>query len=245
MIIDIFTGNQYPDPMSENKKLNIKQWADADRPREKLMNNGTQSLTDAELIAILLGSGSRELTAVELAKQMLNNVGNNLGQLGKKTVRELIQFKGIGEAKAITLIAAMELGRRRKVEDLTQRKKITASRDVFEIFQPMLCDIPYEEFWVLFLNKSNKVIDKLKISQGGISATVIDVRLILKNAIERLASSMVLCHNHPSGNLQPSEADKKITHQLKDASKLMDISVLDHIIVTETSYYSFLDEGFL
>ena len=139
----------------------------------------------------------------------------------------------------------MELGRRRKVEDLTQRKKITASRDVFEIFQPMLCDIPYEEFWVVFLNKSNKVIDKIKISQGGISATVIDVRLILKYAIERLASSIVLCHNHPSGNLQPSEADKKITRQLKDASKLMDISVLDHIIVTETNYYSFLDEGFL
>jgi DNA repair protein RadC len=231
--------------MFENKKLNIKQWADEDRPREKLMNKGTQSLSDAELIAILLGSGSRDLTAVELAKHMLNNAGNNLGQLGKKTVRELMHFKGIGEAKAITLIAAMELGRRRKVEDLTQRKKITASRDVFEIFQPMLCDIPYEEFWVVFLNKSNKVIDKIKISQGGISATVIDVRLILKYAIERLASSIVLCHNHPSGNLQPSEADKKITRQLKDASKLMDISVLDHIIVTETNYYSFLDEGFL
>lgn len=231
--------------MSEKKKLNIKQWADEDRPREKLMNKGIQSLSDAELIAILLGSGSRELTAVELARHVLNNVENNLGQLGKRTVHELMQFKGIGEAKAITLIAAMELGRRRKLDDLTNKKKIAGSQDVFEIFQPILCDLPHEEFWVLFLNRSNKVIDKIKISQGGISSTIIDVRIILKHAIERLASSIVLCHNHPSGNLQPSEHDRSITTKLKEASTYLDISVLDHIIVTDTRFFSFSDEGLM
>lgn len=231
--------------MSEKKKLNIKQWADEDRPREKLMNKGIQSLSDAELIAILLGSGSRELTAVELARHVLNNVENNLAQLGKRTVHELMQFKGIGEAKAITLIAAMELGRRRKLDDLTNKKKISASQDVFDIFQPILCDLPHEEFWVLFLNQSNKVIDKIKISQGGVSATIIDVRIILKHALERLASSIILCHNHPSGNLHPSEQDRSITTKLKEASKYLDISVLDHIIVTDTRFYSFLDEGLM
>lgn len=231
--------------MAENKKLNIKQWADEDRPREKLLNKGIQSLSDAELIAILLGSGSRELTAVELAKHILGSVQHNLGQLGKKNVHELMQFKGIGEAKAISLIAAMEIGRRRKIDDLTDKKKITASRDVFEFFQPLLCDLPHEEFWVLFLNRSNKIIDKLKISQGGISGTIIDVRIILKAALERLASSVILCHNHPSGNLQPSQADRSITDKLKEASKLLDIALLDHIIVTDTNHFSFLDEGLL
>lgn len=231
--------------MAMNKKLNIKQWANEDRPREKLLNKGIKSLSDAELIAILLGSGTRELTAVELAMQILNNVQHSLGHLGKKNVHELMKFKGIGEAKAISIIAAMELGRRRKLDDLTNKKKITASHDVFEIFQPILCDLPHEEFWVLYLNRSNKIIDKSKISQGGISGTVIDVRIILKAAIERLASSVILCHNHPSGNLQPSEADHSITKKLKEASTFLDIDLLDHVIITDNACFSFLDEGLI
>lgn len=231
--------------MVSNKKLNIKQWANEDRPREKLLSKGIQTLTDAELIAVLLGSGTRELTAVELAKHILTSVENSLSQLGKKTVHELMKFKGIGEAKAIAVIAAMELGRRRKLDDLVSKKKIKASRDVYEIFQPIVCDLPHEEFWVLFLNQSNKIIDKVKISQGGISGTVIDVRIILKQALDRLASSVILCHNHPSGNLQPSKPDKDITKKLREASKLLDINVLDHIIIADTHYFSFSDEGIL
>ncbi len=231
--------------MAEYKNLTIKDWALEDRPREKLLGKGINSLTDAELIAILIGSGNRNESAVELAKKILKEVKNNLNELGKLTVEDLMASKGIGEAKAVTIIAALELGRRRKQADIMEKKKISGSKDVFEFFQPVLADIPYEEFWILLLNRSNKIIEKFKISQGGISGTVIDVRMILKNAIEKLASSIILCHNHPSGNLQPSEADKKITTKLKDAARIMDMQVLDHLIITDSSFYSFADEGML
>lgn len=231
--------------MAEYKNLTIKDWALEDRPREKLLGKGLNSLTDAELIAILIGSGNRNESAVELAKKILKGVKNNLNELGKLTVEDLMASKGIGEAKAVTIIAALELGRRRKLADVMAKKKISGSKDVFEFFQPVLADLPYEEFWILLLNRSNKIIEKFKISQGGISGTVIDVRMILKNAIEKLASSIILCHNHPSGNLQPSEADKKITTKLKDAARIMDMQVLDHLIITDSSFYSFADEGIL
>lgn len=231
--------------MAEYKNLTIKDWALEDRPREKLLSKGLSSLTDAELIAILIGSGNKNESAVELAKKILKAVKNNLNELGKLTVEDLMASKGIGEAKAITIIAALELGRRRKRADIMEKKKISGSKDVFEFFQPVLADLPYEEFWILLLNRSNKIIEKFKISQGGISGTVIDVRMILKNAIEKLASSIILCHNHPSGNLQPSEADKKITAKLKDAANIMDMQVLDHLIITDSSFYSFADEGIL
>lgn len=231
--------------MAEYKNLTIKDWALEDRPREKLLSKGLSSLTDAELIAILIGSGIKNESAVELAKKILKAVKNNLNELGKLTVEDLMASKGIGEARAITIIAALELGRRRKRADIMEKKKISGSKDVFEFFQPVLADLPYEEFWILLLNRSNKIIEKFKISQGGISGTVIDVRMILKNALEKLASSIILCHNHPSGNLQPSEADKKITTKLKDAAGIMDMQVLDHLIITDSSFYSFADEGIL
>ena len=231
--------------MGDYKNLRIKDWALEDRPREKLLNKGISSLSDAELIAILIGSGSKNETAVELAKKILSTVQNNLNELGKLGVEDLKKAKGIGSAKAITIIAALELGRRRKLADIQAKKKITGSKDVFDYFQPLLGDLPYEEFWILLLNRSNRIIEKHKISQGGISGTIIDVRVILKNAIEKLASSLILCHNHPSGNLQPSESDMKITSKMKEAAKIMDIQVLDHLIVTDSSYFSFADEGIL
>ncbi|UCG28937.1 MAG: DNA repair protein RadC [Bacteroidales bacterium] len=231
--------------MGDYKTLRIKDWALEDRPREKLLNKGISSLSDAELIAILIGSGTKNETAVELAKKILNTVGNSLNELGKLSVEELKKSKGIGSAKAITIIAALELGRRRKLADIQAKKKITGSKDVFNYFQPLIGDLPHEEFWILLLNRSNRVIEKHRISQGGISGTIIDVRMILKNAIEKLASSLILCHNHPSGNLQPSDSDMKITSKMKDAGKIMDIQVLDHLIVTDSAYFSFADEGIL
>jgi len=228
-----------------DKKLRITDWALEDRPREKLLAKGIQSLSDAELIAILIGSGSRNETAVELSKRILASVSNNLNQLGKLNIADLQNFKGIGEAKAISIVAAMELGKRRKISEIIEKKKIGSSKDVFEVFGSLLGDLPYEEFWVLFLNRSNSILEKLKISQGGISGTVIDVRLIMKNAIEKLASGIILCHNHPSGNLNPSQSDIDITKKLVEAGKIMEINVLDHVIVTDKAYYSFADEGIM
>ena len=225
------------------QKLSIKDWALEDRPREKLIAKGLQSLSDAELVAILIGSGNRNESAVELSKRILKNVDNNLNLLGKQNLSDLQKFKGIGEAKAISIVAAMELGRRRKLSDIKQRKVIRTSKDVFEFFHPILADLPHEEFWVLFLNQSNKVIDKYRASYGGITSTTIDVRLIMKTALEKLATSMILCHNHPSGGLNPSISDKEITQKLRGAGKIMDIKVLDHVIVTDESFYSFGDDG--
>lgn len=223
--------------------FSIKQWAEDDKPREKLMLKGKQSLSDAELIAILIGSGSRNESAVDLSKRMLNSVGNNLNALGKLSLKQLMEFKGIGEAKAISIIAALELGRRRRAEETLELKKITSSQDVFEIMQPIMGELTHEEFWILFLNNSNKVIYKAQLSKGGITGTVVDVRLIFKTAFEQNATAIILTHNHPSGNIQASEADKEITKKLKLAGEQVEIKVLDHIIITENNYLSFQDEG--
>lgn len=229
--------------MTDYKKLNIKDWAVEDRPREKLLSKGSRHLTDAELIAILIGSGNHDETAVELARRILTSTNNNLNELGRKGIDFLQSFLGIGEAKAVTIIAALELGKRRKDAEVFRKSQITSSKDAADYFQPILGDINHEEFWIMLLNRGNKIIDKFMVSQGGISGTVIDVRLILKNAIEKLASSIILCHNHPSGTMQASDADIQITNKIKDAALLMDITVLDHIIIGQNNYLSFADEG--
>ena len=231
--------------MNEYKKLNIKDWAVEDRPREKMMRNGSRSLSDAELIAILIGSGNLNETAVELSRRILASTDNNLNELGRKGLDYLQQFKGIGEAKAITIVAALELGKRRKESDVFNKNKITGSKDAADYFQPILGDLNHEEFWILLLDRGNKIKDNFRISQGGISGTVIDVRIILKAALEKQASSIILCHNHPSGTLQASDADLKITRKISEAAKLMDISVLDHIIIGNDKYLSMADEGIL
>lgn len=231
--------------MDQYKKLNIKDWAVDDRPREKLLKNGARALSDAELIAILIGSGNIEETAVELSRRILTSVDNNLNELGKKSIDSLCRFKGIGEAKAITIVAALELGKRRKDADVFNRKVINASKDAFDYFQPMLGDLGHEEFWVMLLDRGNKIQDTFRISQGGISGTVIDVRIILKPALEKQSSNIILCHNHPSGTLRPSDPDRTITSKIKDAAKLMDISVLDHVIIGQNKYFSFADEGLI
>ena len=232
--------------MSSTKiPFTIKEWAVDDRPREKLLQKGKLSLTDAELIAILIGSGNRDESAVELAKKILSKNLNNLNLLGKQSVFQLMQFKGIGEAKAISIIAAMELGRRRRSEEALENVKITSSNSVFEVLQPILGDLPHEEFWILYLNNANKIIEKFQISKGGITGTLVDVRITLRKALELGAVSLILAHNHPSGNLNPSEADKQLTIKLKMAAESMDIKILDHLIVTEKSYFSFADEGLM
>jgi DNA repair protein RadC len=226
--------------MENYSTLTIKDWAVEDRPREKLLKKGVQTLSDAEIIALLIGSGSRN---VELSKKVLKSANNNLNELGKLNIPDLTKLKGIGEAKAITILAALELGRRRKGSEIIIKKKITQSKDIFELFQPILGDLPHEEFWILLLNRSNRIIEKFKISQGGISGTVIDIKIILKQSIEKLASSIILCHNHPSGNINPSTADDSITEKLKKGAELLDIQVLDHIIIADIKYYSYADDG--
>lgn len=229
----------------EQTTFAIKYWAEDDKPREKLMLKGKSVLSDAELIAILIGSGNRNESAVELSKRILSATDNNLNAFGKLSLKQLTAFKGIGEAKAITIIAAMELGRRRRTEESLELKKITSSKAVFEIMQPIVGELQHEEFWVLYLNNSNKVIYKTQISKGGITGTVVDTRIIYKTALEHNATSVILVHNHPSGTLIASEADKQITRKLKEAGKHLDILVLDHLIVTEKSYFSFADDGIL
>jgi DNA repair protein RadC len=232
--------------MSENSSsFSIKNWSQDDQPREKLRDKGKAVLSDAELVAILIGSGSREESAVDLCKRILASVDHNLNALGKLSLTQLMEFKGIGEAKAITIAAAMELGRRRRLEDVVQLDKITSSRSVFDVMQPILGELPHEEFWILYLNNSNKVIQKNQLSKGGITGTLVDVRLVLKSALEVGATSLILCHNHPSGTLKPSQADKDITQKLKTAAQSLDIKVLDHLIITEKTYFSFADESIL
>ncbi len=223
--------------------MGIKSWAEEDRPREKLLDKGRLVLTEAELIAILIGSGSRNETAVELSKRILASVSNNLNDLGKLSIQELTRFKGIGEAKAISIVAAMELGRRRKETEIVKREKIITSKDVFELMKPLMMDLPHEEFWVLILNRANSVIKKELISRGGVSGTVVDIKIIFKTAVEQYASSIVICHNHPSGNLKPSDQDVKITKNIKEAGQIMGIPLLDHLIITENDFFSFADEG--
>ncbi len=231
--------------MDPYRKLNLKEWAVEDRPREKMLSQGPRALSDAELIAILIGSGNLEETAVELSRRILNSVGNDLNDLCRKNSDYLLRFKGIGEAKAVNILAAMELGRRRKESEAPVKTGITSSNDVAVLFTTLLGDLDHEEFWILMLNRSNKVIDKFMASKGGITGTVIDVRSIMKVAVEKVATSMVLCHNHPSGNLSPSDADLQITRKLKDAGKIMDIQVIDHLIITQNGYFSFADNGVL
>lgn len=230
---------------TEQSNFPITNWSEDDRPREKLMLKGKAALSDAELIAILIGSGSRNESAVDLSKRILNSVENNLNALGKLSISQLIQFKGIGEAKAISIVAAAELGRRRRVEEALELIKITSSKSIFELMQPLIGELSHEEFWVVYLNNANKVLYKSQLSKGGITGTLVDVRLVFKTALEIGAVSIILSHNHPSGTLTPSEADKQITNKLKKAGESLDIKVLDHIIITENAYFSFVDEGVL
>ena len=222
--------------------FSIKNWSQDDQPREKLRSKGKSTLSDAELVAILIGSGNRDESAVALCKRILASVDNNLSALGKLSIKQLTAFKGIGEAKAITIAAALELGRRRRGEEALEKKKITSSRSVFELMQPIIGELEHEEFWIIYVNNSNKVIQKNQLSKGGITGTLVDVRLVLKNALEFGATGLVLAHNHPSGTLKPSEADKQITQKLKLAAQSLDIKVLDHLIITEKAYFSFADE---
>jgi DNA repair protein RadC len=225
--------------------LKITEWAVEDRPRERLWQKGPSSLSDAELIAILIGSGTRNKSAVDLAHELLALADNSLHELGKLSVSGIKKLKGIGEAKAVTIAAALELGRRRKMAEAAENPQIRSSADVFNIFSPLMEDLPHEEFWILFLNRANKVQGRMKISQGGVSGTVTDVRIVMKKAIETLASGLVICHNHPSGNNSPSDADIRITQKIKEAGALMDIQLLDHLIICGKNYYSFADNGAL
>lgn len=226
-------------------KLGIKLWAEADRPREKLLLNGRRHLTDAELIAILIGSGSRSESAVDLSRRILAEYGNDLDALGKVSVKSLSQFKGIGEAKAIAIIAALELGRRRKDSAATEVISITSSKDAFEVLLPVFADLNHEEFWILILNQANRVIGKQLISKGGLAGTVADPKIIFKTAIEHNAAFIILAHNHPSGNLKPSGQDINITKKLVEGGKMLDLQVLDHLILADRAYYSFGDEGLI
>jgi len=223
----------------------IKFWSEEDRPREKLLIKGKFSLTNAELIAILIGSGTASLSAVELSRQILQSVNNNLIELSKLTIKDLQKFKGIGEAKAISIVAALELGKRRRSEEGIQRKQITNSNEVFEYLQFTLSDTPYEAFWIVLLNRANHIIRTLKISDGGMTGTVADPKRIFKMALENNAASVILCHNHPSGNVRPSDADVKLTNKLKQAGEMLDIFVTDHIIIGDNRYFSFRDEAMM
>ncbi|WP_445732510.1 RadC family protein [Mariniflexile sp.] len=225
--------------------FSIKNWSQDDQPREKLLYKGKAALSDAELVAILIGSGSRNESAVDLCKRILASADNNLNKLGKLSIKQLMEFKGIGAAKAITIAAALELGRRRRGEEALEKKKISSSKSVFELMQPIIGELQHEEFWIIYLNNSNKVIQKSQLSKGGITGTLVDVRLVLKTALEVGATGLILAHNHPSGTLKPSEADKQITNKLKIAAQSLDIKVLDHLIITENAYFSFADEAVL
>ena len=231
--------------MSEISSIPIRNWSEDDRPREKLMLQGKATLSDAELLAIIIGSGSRNESAVGLSQRILTSTNNNLNALGKLSLQQLMQFKGIGEAKAISIAATMELGRRRRTEDVIERVKINSSQSIFEIMQPILGELPHEEFWIIYLNNSNKILFKCQLSKGGITGTVVDVRIAFKIALEHQATGMILCHNHPSGTLIASDADKQITRKMKIAGENLDIKILDHVIITEQSYFSFADDGIL
>ena len=225
--------------------FSIKNWSQDDQPREKLRDKGKAALSDAELVAILIGSGNRQESAVALCKRILASVDNNLSELGKLSIKQLMEFKGIGEAKAITITAALELGRRRRGGEALEKKKITSSISVFELMQPVIGELPHEEFWIVYVNNSNKVIQKNQLSKGGITGTLVDVRLALKTALEVGATGIILAHNHPSGTLKPSQADIQLTKKLKTAAESLDIKVLDHLIITEKAYFSFADESLL
>jgi DNA repair protein RadC len=228
-----------------NERKSIKDWSFDDRPREKLMTKGVEALSNSELIAIILRSGNTKKSAVELAQEILASCKNNLNELSKKNFHDLMKFSGIGEAKAISVVATLELGRRRQQQNVLEVKKISSSIDVFNFFQPIMGDLPYEEFRILFLNRANHIIDSMKISQGGTIGTIIDIKIILKNAITRFAQGIIVAHNHPSGNITPSESDIDITQKIKKSATILDISLLDHIIIANYDYFSFADNGLI
>jgi len=230
--------------VTDDKRLTIRDWAEDDRPREKMLRKGTQSLSDAELLAILIAIGNKNETAVELARRILNECRDNLNELAQLTIADLCKrFKGIGEAKAITIMAALELGKRRKTSDMLDRKKIASSKDLFELFEPQLVDLPHEEFWLGMLNGANKVIEIKRLTQGGSKQTVVDVPMLLKLALEKSAQAVAVAHNHPSGQNRPSHEDEVITRRIKTGCEAIGILLLDHIIIARGDYYSFSDEG--
>lgn len=229
--------------VNESKPVGIKAWSPEDRPREKLLMKGTAALSDAELIAILIGSGTPSLSAVEVARKLLLQSGNSLNELARLSAKDLMKAKGIGEAKAIAIVAALELGRRRKEQDPEAKPKIGTSNDAFQVIQGDLMDLPHEEFWVLLLNRANRLIKKKRTSEGGVSGTVADPKIIFKMALEELASGIIVAHNHPSGNLTASASDVELTRKLKEAGKVLDIQLIDHLIVSGNRYLSLADEG--
>lgn len=231
--------------MKNTEKLTICQWAEEDRPREKMMAKGADALSDAELLAILIGSGNTEESAVELMRRVLASCHNDLNELAHWEVRDYSRFKGFGPAKSITIMAALELGKRRKLQEVKERATIRSSKDIYELFHPLMCDLPLEEFWVLLLNQANKVIEPVRISTGGIAGTFVDVRSILREALLQRATQMAVVHNHPSGNACPSQEDKVLTQRILTAAKAMDIHLIDHLIVCDGKYYSFADEGLI
>ncbi|NER16222.1 RadC family protein [Spongiivirga citrea] len=230
---------------SQRESFSIKNWSEDDRPREKLLKQGRAVLTNAELVAILIGSGNRSESAVDLSKRILASVNNNLQDLGKLSIHQLMQFKGIGEAKAITIAAALELGRRRGAENVEVSSQVTSSKDIYAIMHPILADLDHEQFWIIYLNHANKVVHKMQLSKGGISQTIVDTRLVLKKALELNATGIILTHNHPSGTLKASKSDIQTTEKLQQAAKSMDMRVLDHLIITDSGYYSFADSGLI
>ncbi len=228
----------------ESRRLTIRQWAEDDRPREKMLKKGQQSLSDAELLAILIGSGNKDESAVELSRRILQECSNNLNELARLSVAELCrQFKGIGEAKAITIKAALELGNRRKANAAIERKCIRNSTELFDVFEPIMADLPHEELWVALLNGANKVMEVKRLTQGGTRSTVVDVPMLLRLALERSAAAIAIAHNHPSGQCRPSREDHSITRQTKAGCEAIGIRFLDHLIVAGGTYYSFMDNG--
>ena len=223
-------------------KLSINRWAEEDRPREKMMSKGAQALTNAELLAILIGSGSGDDSAVSLMQKVLASYGDSLDRVGRLSVEELCHFKGIGPAKAITILAACELGRRRAVEQ-PERRQVRSAAQVYDYFYPLMRDLPVEEFHVLLLNQSATVIDSVRIGVGGLTETVVDVRVIMREALLKRATALILCHNHPSGNLRPSAHDDRLTRQVQEAARLLNLNLADHVIFTDNGYYSYADEG--
>jgi DNA repair protein RadC len=231
--------------IDEARPLKIKSWSPEDRPREKLLLKGTSALSHAELIAILIGSGTATLSAVEVAKKILQAVENNLNELAKLSANDLMKVKGIGEAKAVTIVAALELGRRRREGDAEEKPRISGSKDAFEQVKADLMDLPHEEFWVILLNRANRMMKKKRVSEGGVSGTVADPKIIFKLALEELASGVIVVHNHPSGNLAASQSDVDLTKKLKEAGKFLEVQLLDHLIIAGQKYFSFADEGII
>jgi DNA repair protein RadC len=239
VFINLHPVENYPN------KISIKAWAEEDRPREKLSGQGRRALTDAELIAILIGSGSRDESAVELSKRILHHYDNDLNKLGKAGISELSKFKGIGEAKAISIIAALEIGRRRGDTEIKVLDEVKSSRDGYNIMRRHLMDLNHEEFWIMLIGRSSKVLAKELVSKGGLSGTVADPKIIFHMALQHQASALIMVHNHPSGNLKPSREDLVLTKKIADAGRMLDINVLDHLIITDSGYFSFGDEGLL